>query len=364
MKKLINLTIMSMLLLTGMIISAQETSTSANTTTINWYFTACETQGIVDLNGTMEAGYDIYIQVFDGFGGTGNAISALNRVAVSGDYQVSATVPYTSGTNLLLGQAASIKLTVGRESNAESTIFSTTVDDFQDGCATGAFSSVSGTSTGSSTPLVDPATGQVINPGEFTGSSGILSPFGGYLNPIYAPVQEAIVQIGARPSELTTVISGRTNNPGLIFAECNAFPLSDPGRLFDTDTLIIFWSWYARTPAQVQAHINNAQYEVFLSSPYTYRQPFPNVQTSAITRREDGNYWVFYTANLGNGFRPGEYNIDYYVTWDEVTYDGYDDYGPETDYPFLQNTCTFNVEPNPYGVNTTRNNPTIPLQQN
>jgi hypothetical protein len=342
-------------LLPAATIAAQDGST------VNYYFAACETQAVIDLDGNMLAGYDLYVQVFDATGGTGNALTGLVRVPVDGAYQISAVLPYATGKSVLLGQFASARILIARESDPESSTYNQTVDDIQDTCIEPAYSPTGGNSTGGGTPLIDPITGQVVQ-GEQIGSSGIFTPDGGILNETYALPSEGIVQIGARPSELER-IEGRTSDPGIIFAECDAYPLSDPGRLFDTDTLIVFWSWFARTPAQVQNHINTASYEVFLSSPYAYRQVFPNVQISPIVRREDGNYYVFYSANLGNGFRPGEYKVDYYVTWAEAITDGYDDFGPDTEFPFLQNTCTFEVEINPSGVRIDRNNPTVPLQQ-
>jgi hypothetical protein len=351
-----------LLVVLGLLIPVATTAAQDEGSTVNFFFAACENQAVIDLSGNMLAGYDLYVQVFDATGGTGNALTGLVRVPVTGAYQISAVVPYSGGKTVLLGQFASARILIARESDPQSSTYSETIDDIQDTCVEPAYSTTGGSTTGGSTPLVDPVTGQVIVQGELTGSSGIYTPDGGVLNETYALPSEALVQIGARPSELDR-IQGRTSDPGLIFAECDAFPLADPGRLFDTDTLVIFWSWFARTPAQVQQHINNAQYEVFLTSPYTYRQTFPQVDISPIVRREDGNYYVFYSANLGNGFRPGEYKIDYYVTWPQVIFDGYDDFGPETEFPFLQNTCTFEVERNPFGAQTEFNNPTIPLQQ-
>ena len=84
---------------------------------------------------------------------------------------------------------------------------------------------------------------------------------------------------------------------------------------------------------------------------------------SPIVQREDGNYYVFYSANLGTGFRPGDYRVDYYVTWDTVIDDGYDLFGPDTATPFILNTCSFTIQNNPFGVETQQNNPTVPLQQ-
>lgn len=362
-KKMILIVIVISTMVTGSSF-AQSTDPSSN---VFFFFAACETQGVIDFNGTMEAGYDIYVQLFDQVSGGGTALSPLTRVSVNGDYQVSQVLSYSEGRTLLLGQFASAVITIAGESNSDNVIYSDGIDDVRDGCIDPAYSStdtfVDGQS-GSSTPLVDPVTGNIIGTGEVIASSGIFTPDGGTLNDVFSAPQEAIVQIGARPSDISdTTFDGRVTDPGLIFAECDQYPLADPGVVWDVDTITVFWSWYAATPELVQQHIDNAQYEVFLSSEYAYRQAFPDVDVSAITEREDGNFYVFYTANLGNGFRSGAYEVDYYLTWDAVIDDGYDLFGPGTATEFFINTCTFDVARNPFGVTTEQNNPTTPLQQ-
>jgi hypothetical protein len=348
---------------------AQTAVPSTSDSSVFYFFAACENQAVIDLNGTMEAGWDVYVQVFDQLGGQGQALSDLIRVSVSGEYQVSATVPFTNGRTLLLGQFASAVIIIGRETDPETTQFSESIDDVQDGCVEPAFSAADTDSAGgggnASTPLIDPATGQVIVQGELISSANIFTPDGGVLNDVYSFPQEAIVQIGARPSDVQSnqVIEGRSTDAGLIFAECDQYPRANPGRLFDSDNLVVFWSWFASTAALAQEHIDTAQYEVFLSSPYAFRQTFPNIVVSPITQREDGNFYVFYTANLGNGFRPGDYKIDFYLTWSRAINDGYADFGPETETPSITSSCSFELEINPFGIRTDLDNPTVPLQR-
>lgn len=337
--------------------------------TVFFFFAACENQAVIDLNGTMESGFDVYVQVFDQVGGAGNPLTALTRVSVSGEYQVSQVLPYNEGQTLLVGQFASAVITIASETNASNVIYTDGIDDVRDTCIEPAFPSTDtftgeGVSGGGSTPLVDPVTGDIIGTGEVISSSGIFTPDGGVLNEVFSQPQEAVVQIGARPSDINQQnLEGRVTDPGLIFAECDEYPLADPGVVWDIDNITIFWSWFAATPELVQQHIDNAEYEVYLSSPYVNRQPFPNVQVSQIVEREDGNFYVFYVANLGNGFRPGEYRVDYYLTWDAVIDDGYDLFGPGQATEFFLSSCTFDIEINPYGIQTDLNNPTIPLQQ-
>ena len=74
----------------------------------------------------------------------------------------------------------------------------------------------------------------------------IVSPFGGFLNPDLEITPEPIVVIGARPHP-----AYRSPTPGLVFAECTeALPRAMPGVIYDTDNVVIFWSWFARTEEQ------------------------------------------------------------------------------------------------------------------
>lgn len=343
------------------------TTTTSGESSVFFFHTPCEAQAVFDLNGFAASGIDIYLQVFDQVGGAGNPLTDLIRVSVDGDYQVSQVLPYNNGQTLLLGQFSSAVISLASENDPSNIILTFTDDEVLGNCSEPSFplaDSVGSSSTGTSTPLVDPVTGNIIGTGEVISTSGIFTPDGGTLNEVFSAPQEAIVQIGARPSDITNQnYVGRVSDPGLIFAECDAFPATDPGIVWDVDTVTVFWSWFAATPAQAQDHINNAQYEVFLSSQYAHRQPFPNVVVSPITKREDGNYYVFYSANLGTGFRSGDYRVDYYVTWDNTIDDGYSLFGPNTETPFILNTCSFTVQNNPFGVETQQNNPTVPLQQ-
>lgn len=361
--------IMLTLFATAIMIVGTSFAQDEPSSTVFFFFAACENQAVIDLNGTVESGYDVYVQIFDQVGGAGNPLTPLTRVSVSGEYQVSQVLPYNEGQTLLVGQFASAVITIASETDASNVIYTDGIDDVRDTCIDPAYPStdtfVGGDAAGGgSTPLVDPVTGNIIGTGEVIASSGIFTPDGGTLNEVFSQPQEAVVQIGARPSDIADQnLAGRVTDPGLIFAECDDYPLADPGIVWDIDNITVFWSWYASSPELVQQHIDNAEYEVFLSSPYVNRQPFPDVDVSDIVEREDGNFYVFYVANLGRGFRSGEYRVDYYLTWDTVIDDGYDLFGPGTATEFFLSSCTFDVTGNPYGIETDRNNPTIPLQQ-
>ncbi|MCU0514322.1 MAG: hypothetical protein MUE40_17360 [Anaerolineae bacterium] len=319
---------------------------AASTTDVSYFFVTCEDRAILDLNGTIDAGYDVYVQVFRDLGAAGTALTGLLRVPVTGTFQVSPPLPFPETERIIFGQFASARLIIARETDPNNVMFQTIVDDVQDGCANPQFAatatSVIGSGTGGTPATVtDPATGQTLT---IISDSGIYRPDGGKLNQVFARPREEVVQIGARASEDKRE-EGRTSNPGLIFAECDNFPAANPGRLFDTDGITIFWSWFARTPAQVQSHLDNAIYDITLNG-----RSIQPVQVSEIRQLDDGNYWVFYTASLGSGFRPDTYGVVFNLSWRAAIRDGFDRFGPGTRNESFRSTCTFTIEPNPYGV--------------
>jgi hypothetical protein len=208
------------------------------------------------------------------------------------------------------------------------TIFETTVNDFQDGCSEPQFPTGSSADAGGGTTSATSSAGPLIR-----------SPFGGYLNPNYVPKAEETVVVGARD-----VTPPRQQTPGLIFAECDAYPRANPGLVYDTDTVVVFWSWYAKTPELVQEHLDNAIYEVgvFGSNPFVAPVVVSDIQ------QRGANFWVFYTVTLGNA-KPGTYPIGFKLTWKKAINDGYNDFGPGTAHESYTGTCTFSVAGNPEG---------------
>ena len=313
--------------------------------TIEWFYSACDDRLVVDFLGTMQEGYDIYYQAFDLFGGLGEPITALRRVSVNGDYATSQQVYWLGRQQRGPGTPISVVFRIGRENNPDDTLFQEPSDDFLGTCAEpgSSFDEEQILTTG------EPASGDMI------ASSGVFTPDGGLLNPVYYQEPEPIVQIGARPSE--GVVPGRTANPGLIFAECADVAGAAPGVIYDTDEITVFWSWFAKTAEQVSSHIANAQYAIRL-----YGQPFPDVNVSAVKQIPGSrNWWVFYTVKLGDKWKPGRYDINFSLTWRGPITDGYDDYGPGTENARFDSGCSFEIQKNPYGLEVVHVQPALPL---
>lgn len=333
--------LLNLFLFVTALIASQAQDDGGYASTVRWYYSACEDRMVVDLQGKMQAGYDLYYQAFDRFGGLGDPLTELTRVDVDGDYAVSQAVHWLNDATRALGTPISVVFRIAQESDPDSTLFQEPSDDFLGECH-----------EPGETLIV---TEEMSVPEDMISSANVFRPDGAYLNPVYRRPLEHLVHIGARPSE--TDNRDRTANPGVIFAGCLDAQGADPGLIYDTDELKIFWSWFATTRDQVQDHINSAQYLVKIDT-----QPIPDFQISEPKRIPgDPNYWVFYTVSLGDKWRPGGYVISFVVTWSNPITDGYDDFGPGTANERLESGCRYAIRKNPYGLDIMPERPKYPL---
>ena len=294
----------------------------------------CSNQAVLTFTGTSLVGWDIFYQIFSGGSGSGTAITGVRQVAVAGIYNVTDIAPYNSGVTVGAGGSASAKVDIARETNPAKIDFSYVLTDVQDGCNVSNVAAPSGTEIASSNSGSTATTN--VN---FGVTTNIFAPNGGTLNPNLSP--EAAVVIGPRPSDRF-----RSQTPGLIFAQCDAFALAEPGIVYDNDTVTIFWSWFTKTKDEMNQELANAIYTVKLNTadlPMTTR-------TEPVLR--DGNMWVFYTATVGN-LRPGHYEVGFLHTWANPVNDGFNDYGPGTARSRDSGNCNFNVTRNPDNASVT-----------
>jgi hypothetical protein len=298
------------------------------------FFVTCDTKGVMNVSGNMDAGSDVFYQVFAGAGGTGTPLTNMRQLQVDGAYAVSEVVNYNAGSTVAAGGTASAKVYIARESGVKASNTPFIVDDIQDGCNNPQNALVSGTDAGAGGTTTTTT----------TGGSNILSPFGGVINPGVTTSPQPLVVIGPR----TLVNPLRSATPGVLFAECDQnLPGAAPGLLYDNDNIVIFWSWFAKTEQQVQDHLAQAQYDISLNT-----APLQNIGISPITRPNNRNFWVFYTANIGH-LKPGQYGVAMHLTWKQKITDGYDDYGPGTKNEKTFSTCTFQIDTNPQNQNIT-----------
>ena len=326
------------ILLFAAIISGAGRSTAATTTPTPAPTTAgptnssqgtlfvCPDSAILTFTGTSLVGWDIFYQVFSGASGSGTAITGVRQVPVAGVYTATDKVSYNSGVTVAAGGVASAKVSIARETNSSRIDFSYVLTDTQDGCNVSVSAAPSGVDTGSSG-----TSAATTNQGAGVTAS-ILAPNGGTLNPNLSA--EPPVVIGARLSDRF-----RSQTPGILFAQCDAFPLAEPGIIYDADTVTIFWSWFTKTQAEMSKEIANAIYTVQLNT-----AALPMTALSSPVQRS-GNFWIFYTATVGH-LRPGHYEVGFLHTWANPVNDGFNDYGPGTARTRDSGNCNFNITRN------------------
>lgn len=312
---------------------AQEATPVATTpgSTFQVFAVICADAAVINLTGTATTGRDLYYQVFSGNSGAGTPLTSVRQVSVNGTFAVSDRVSFNAGQTVGAGAFGAVEVWVGVEGNTtRPSTGVVTVQDAQDGCNNAQNPLVSSVDTGVSGGIIPTPSG-----------SNVPSPFGGNLNPGLEVTEEPAVVIGARS---TPVPIGRTANPGLIFAECDDYlPGASPGVVYDTDNVVIYWTWYARTLEQIQAHQVNANYSVRLNT-----ARFLSVNASEPTRR-GSDYYIFYTVNIGN-LLAGHYEVEYKLNWDLPISDGYQDFGVGTANPQELSLCNFDVVNNPFGL--------------
>ncbi len=344
MKKLALAALLAMTITGTAFVNAQ-TATPVPTTTgpsnsVEGYLIVCADSAVLNFSGTLLVGYDIYYQIFSGSAGSGTAITNVRQVPAAGDFAVSDQVTYNSGVTVAAGGTASANVSVARESDSSVIDFSFVLTDAQDGCNNPTNTVVNSTDTGAGS-----SSGTSSNTGAGVTSS-ILAPDGGLLNPNLSAEPEIV--IGARLSD-----HFRSETPGLIFAECDAYPLAEPGIIYDTDDVTVYWSWFAKTKDDMQQHLDNALYSVTLNT----------AQLPMTTRSEpvlrNGDYWVFYTARIGH-LRPGHYEVGALVQWSNPITDGYSDFGPGTSNTRESGICNFDIILNPNGTNVEHTNMYFP----
>ncbi len=312
---------------------AQDDTTTTDTaqSTVEAIFTACEDLAVVNLNGTMLTGFDVYFQVFSGNSIDGVALTNLRRINASGEYAFAERISYSNGQTIPSGGVGTLRVIIASASDPTSIAAEDAINDVQDGCA----DAINPLQT--SADAGDPFGAAV---GSTSSSRGILRPDGGILNPEVDFESEPLVVLGPR----LNFDPRRSGDPGLVFAECDSFlPEGRPGLIYDSDNVRVFWSWFADTPQRVEENLSRAIYEVNLNGAPVQ----PVTRTSP--RLINGNYWVFFEAGIGN-LAPGHYEVEFKLDWSAPIFDGYAEFGPGTVNPQVRSNCNFDVDLNPFNA--------------
>lgn len=164
-----------------------------------------------------------------------------------------------------------------------------------------------------------------------------------------SPIAEGTAEVtAAADSEEITTNEGLTDEQvqalrGVdVFAFCDnltKYGIGAPRNLAAGSTIDIYWGWFAREEAQVLQHVNNATIELRVNG-----QLIENINNYRTRIRREGQDYVTYWYVPYGPLSAGSYEITYSVTWERSITDGYEYFGPGTNKPFEQETCTFTVQ--------------------
>jgi hypothetical protein len=113
-------------------------------------------------------------------------------------------------------------------------------------------------------------------------------------------------------------------------------------RTFAQQTAVmVWWSWYAKTQEQVQAHLDNAIYDVQIDG-----KSLDNWQNSHtdIVRQQGQLYVYWYVPLSGDALSSGDHKITYSLTWKAAISDGQNDFGPGTKQESNTGTCGYTIK--------------------
>ncbi len=151
----------------------------------------------------------------------------------------------------------------------------------------------------------------------------------------------------------TVVATLRARNVGrndvLAYCDLPDFRKTDAGKSFPKTTAInVYWSWYAKTPEQVQDHLDHAVYEVSLDvqsgENWNAVRKFDNwrtYQTGVV--KQSGKYYVYWFIPL-DMLDVGQYRVNYKLTWTQRISDGDKTFGPGGDEEVNTGSCLFSVK--------------------
>jgi hypothetical protein len=127
----------------------------------------------------------------------------------------------------------------------------------------------------------------------------------------------------------------------LAYCDNRIFGRPAPTNLRAGATIDVFWSWYTSEPELIQQHQDAVIYEVRVDG---VRLENWQQYDSSIRKQADGNYYIYWFVPYGP-LAAGQHTITYNVTWTQQITDGYDFFGPGTNRPSENGSCTFTVSP-------------------
>jgi SH3-like domain-containing protein len=144
----------------------------------------------------------------------------------------------------------------------------------------------------------------------------------------------------AAPTTIPTLrVRNPTNNDVLAYCDLPRFKAAFGSRTINADSPVtIYWTWEARTPEQIQDHIDYGNYEVKLDGKVL--ENWQNYRTGV--RQKQGKLEVIWFVPIGK-LAAGEYTIDFKLSWSQKIEDGDTSYGPGGENETDMGTCKFTV---------------------
>jgi hypothetical protein len=144
----------------------------------------------------------------------------------------------------------------------------------------------------------------------------------------------------AAPITVTPTVDVETVQRRRVFAYCDDedYDIPPPVFLREGDFINIYWAWFASTEQQVQDHIVNVNFELKVNG-----EDLEVLDDYHDEIQQQGRVHVVYWDVPFGPLTPGQYEITYVATWEKAIFDGSHNYGPGTEIPFEQESCTFTV---------------------
>lgn len=127
-----------------------------------------------------------------------------------------------------------------------------------------------------------------------------------------------------------------------ILAYCNNPTEQRPrSPIRSNQSVSIYWRWWVTEPYLMASHLENVEYEVTLNEELL--DDWEQFRTEMEPDPTNNNRWTIYWYRPVGTLAPGDYRVEYKVSWSSVHNDGISDYGPGTDNPEETGTCNFTV---------------------
>lgn len=124
----------------------------------------------------------------------------------------------------------------------------------------------------------------------------------------------------------------------LAYCDDPSFNAPAPDNLAAGSTIEVFWIWYASEERYIQDHLDHVTYRITVNG-----EPLRNLNQYRLPTQPIGTDYAAYWFVPVGPLDAGTYEITYFVTWDEQIFDGYNFYGPGTQYFTEEGSCTLTV---------------------